>query len=90
MGYVVTGLTMARASALKHATANLTPAVLAQIINEAIDSELAAGRLCECENCSCSTPDAEAQVEAPAEPEHTDRHYDDEADDQGYGAAFSQ
>lgn len=86
MGYVVTRETMEHAYALKRATANMTPAVLEQIINEAIDAELTAGRLCQCENCSCgkSEPD-----EAPTPPDH-DRHYDEEADGHDYGAAFSQ
>lgn len=83
MGYIVTRETMERASALKRATANLTPAVLEQIINEAIESELAAGQICACDSCSCRK-ETEAEAEAPAAPEH--RHYDDHE----YGASFTQ
>jgi len=73
---------MEHAQALKRSTANLTPVVLEQLINEAIDSELAAGRICACDSCSCRT-DAQEEEEAPAEPEYTE-----EADD--FGSPFSQ
>ena len=76
MGYVITRETLAAA-----VQKNRQSVALESILNTAIDSELTAGRLCECENCSCSKPEPE-----PEEPE-AEEYVDS---DDGFGSPFSQ